>query len=83
MAQTPNHMLKELTLVFESLITCLNITSQTNKIEREKMETHFGRGCNLRELLVGGDNRLGFPCFAEHLLRLEVLNFFQNQVFVC
>ena len=55
MAQTPNHMLKELILTFESLITCLNITGQTNKIEKEKMETHFGRECDLGELLVGDD----------------------------
>jgi len=45
-----------------------------------KMRTHFGGGCNLRKLLVGDDNRPRFPCFTEHLLCLELLTLFQNQV---
>lgn len=44
------------------------------------MRTHFGRGCNLRKLLVGDDNGPGFSGFTEHLLRLELPTLFQNQV---
>ncbi|KOM51644.1 hypothetical protein LR48_Vigan09g030300 [Vigna angularis] len=44
------------------------------------MSTHFGGGCNLRKLLVGDDNGPGFSGFTEHLLRLELPTFFQNQV---